>query len=409
VRHLPRVGSGALRVAILVGCVAGVGALVTLAVGLGVGMHAGDVAHLALLLLPAIAATVAAMLVAQPLLARAAIRQSLAGVAAIAALVGIVNLVVLTRSMFVSSHDATQVAVLLIYSLGAGLGAAWGLARAQTAAVERLARTAKRLGDGDLEARVGALGAGPELDALGRTLGEMANELRATLTRERALEARRRDLITAVSHDLRTPLGNLRAISEAIDDGLVEDPPTLHRYVGDIRRSVDTLVRLVDDLFELAQIDAGAIEAETERALLSDVVGSAVAGVEPQAGEKRIALSAHLDGSGAIACSPHLERVLLNLLQNAVGHTPEDGTVRIEARRAGERVELAVEDDGEGIAREELPRVFEPFWRGDRARSTPGSGLGLALAKRIVEALGGEISAESEPLRGACFLVTLPC
>ena len=404
-----RLGNGALRVAILVGCVAGVGALVTLAVGLAVGMHAGDVAHLALLLLPAIAATVVAMLVAQPLLARAAIRQSLVGVAAIAALVGIVNLVVLTRGMFVSSHDATQVAVLLIYSLGAGLGAAWGLARAQTTAVERLARTAKRLGDGDLEARVGALHAGPELDALAATLDEMADDLRATLTRERALEARRRDLITAVSHDLRTPLGNLRAISEAIDDGVVEDLPTLHRYVGGMRRSVDTLVRLVEDLFELAQVDAGAIEAETERALLSDLVGSAVASVEPEAGEKRIALSAQLDGSGGVACSPHLERVLLNLLQNAVRHTPEDGTVRIEARRAGERIELAVEDDGDGIAREELPRVFEPFWRGDRARSTPGSGLGLALAKRIVEALGGEISAQSEPRQGARFLVTLPC
>jgi len=131
--------------------------------------------------------------------------------------------------------------------------------------------------------------------------------------------------------------------------------------------------------------------------------------VEPAAGEKRIAVSASLGGSGGVACSPHLERVLLNLLQNAVRHTPEDGTVRIEAHRAGERIELAVEDDGDGIATEELPRVFEPFWRGDRARSTPGSGLGLALAKRIVEALGGEISAESEPLRGARFLVTLPC
>ena len=137
-------GAGTLRVALVVASVAAAGALVTLGVGLGVGMHSGDVAHLGLLLLPAIAATVVAMVVARPLLARAAIRQSLIGVAAIAAIVGILNLVVLTRQMFVSQHDATQVAVLLVYSLGAGLGAAWGLGRAQTSAVERLAGTARQ-------------------------------------------------------------------------------------------------------------------------------------------------------------------------------------------------------------------------------------------------------------------------
>src|SRR5205085_12174565 len=150
-------GAGALRVALVVTSVAAAGALATLGVGLAVGMHPDDVAHLGLLLLPAIAATVVAMVVARPLLARAAIRQSLIGVAAIAAIVGILNLVVLTRQMFVSHHDATQVAVLLIYSLGAGLGAAWGLARSQTSAVERLAVTARQLGEGNLDARVGSL------------------------------------------------------------------------------------------------------------------------------------------------------------------------------------------------------------------------------------------------------------
>ena len=401
-------GAGALRVALVVTSVAAAGALATLGVGLAVGMHPDDVAHLGLLLLPAIAATVVAMVVARPLLARAAIRQSLIGVAAIAAIVGILNLVVLTRQMVVSQHDATQVAVLFVYSLGAGLGAAWGLARSQTSAVERLAATARTLGEGDLEARVGALNAAPELRALARTLDEMAVELQATLARERALEARRRDLITAISHDLRTPLGNLRAVTEAIEDGVVEDLPTLRRYVAGMRRSVDSLVVLVDDLFELVQLDAGAIEAETERAALSDVVTSAVATVELEADAKHVSLATELNGSGAAECSPRLERVVLNLLQNAVRHTPSDGTVRIEAHRSGDRLELAVQDDGEGIAAEDLPRVFEPFWRGDPARSSDGSGLGLALAKRIVEALGGHIRAESEPLRGARFSISLP-
>jgi len=402
-------GAGTLRVALVVACVAAAGALVTLGVGLAVGMHSGDVAHLGLLLLPAIAATVVAMVVARPLLARAAIRQSLIGVAAIAAIVGILNLVVLTRQMFVSHHDATQVAVLLIYSLGAGLGAAWGLARSQTSAVERLAVTARQLGEGNLDARVGSLEAAPELTALARTLDEMADDLQATLARERTLESRRRDLITAVSHDLRTPLGNLRAITEAIADGVVEDLPTLRRYVSGMRRSVDSLVVLVDDLFELVQLDAGAIEAETERAALADVVTSAVANIEIEAEAKRVSLSTALNGSGAAECSPRLERVVLNLLQNAVRHTPADGTIRIEAHRSKGHLELAVRDDGEGIAPKDLPRVFDPFWRADPARSSEGSGLGLALAKRIVEALGGHIRAESDPdLGGARFSVSLP-
>jgi signal transduction histidine kinase len=176
-----------------------------------------------------------------------------------------------------------------------------------------------------------------------------------------------------------------------------------------MRRSVDSLVVLVDDLFELVQLDAGAIEAETERAVLSDVVTSAVATVELEADAKRVSLSTELNGSGAVECSPRLERVVLNLLQNAVRHAPSDGTILIEAHRSGARLELAVQDDGEGIPEEDLLRVFEPFWRGDPARSGDGSGLGLALAKRIVEALGGQVRAESasDP-GGARFSISLP-
>jgi signal transduction histidine kinase len=401
-------GAGALRVGLVVASVAGAGALGTLVLGAVMGMHVDDLVQLGLLLLPAIAATVVAMIVARPLLARSPLRQSLTGVAALAAIVGIVNLVLLTRHMFVSQHDATQVAILLIYSLGAGIGAAWGLARAQTSAVERLAATARKLGAGDLSARTGVLEAAPELNALARTLDEMADELRSTLARERDIESRRRDLITAVSHDLRTPLGNLRAVTEAIDDGVVEDLPTIRRFVGEMRRSVDELVVLVDDLFELVQLDAGAIEAETERALLSDVVRSALASIQPQARAKQLSLSAALNGAGATLCSPHLVRVVQNLLQNAVRHTSTGGTVRIEARQSERTLELAVQDEGEGIAPQDLQKVFEPFWRGDRARSSSGSGLGLALAKRIVEALGGRIQVESRPARGARFRVTLP-
>ncbi len=236
----------------------------------------------------------------------------------------------------------------------------------------------------------------------------MAARLSDSLERERSSEARRRDLVTAVSHDLRTPLAGLRAMVEAIDDRVVDDPATISRYVAEMRGSVESLVVLVDDLFELVQLDAGAIEAETERARVADVVRSAVAACDAQATEKGLQLETRLNGTGEASCSPRLTRVVQNLLQNAIRHTPADGTVRVEAHRRAREVELVVEDSGEGIAPAALERVFDPFWRGDPARSGGGSGLGLALAQRIVEALGGRIQAESVPARGSRFAVFVP-
>jgi signal transduction histidine kinase len=214
--------------------------------------------------------------------------------------------------------------------------------------------------------------------------------------------------VTAVSHDLRTPLAGLRAMVEAIDEGVVDDPATIRRYVGEMRGAVDSLVVLVDDLFELVQLDAGAIEAESERARVEDVVRSAIAACDAQATEKGLALEASLADAGGASCSPRVTRVVQNLLQNAIRHTPADGTVRVEARHGRDGLEVVVEDSGEGIEPAALERVFEPFWRADRSRSGDGAGLGLALAKRIVEALGGRIDAESSPARGSRFAVILP-
>jgi signal transduction histidine kinase len=175
-----------------------------------------------------------------------------------------------------------------------------------------------------------------------------------------------------------------------------------------MRHSVDQLVTMVDDLFELTQLDAAAIETETRRARLEDIVRSAVAAVEVQAEEKGLSLVADLGDAGETACSPRLVRVLQNLLANAVRHTPADGSVRITAVRDDATVRVAVVDTGEGIAPNDLDRVFDPFFRADPARSGGGAGLGLALAKRIVEAMGGRISVESALASGSRFAVELP-
>jgi signal transduction histidine kinase len=392
----------------LAAAVAAVGAAGSIAVGASVGMGGAELTHLGLLLLPAAVVTVVAAVLAGPLLARASFRQRLVAVALVAAVASLANLGVLAALMFVDPHDAALMGSLLVYSLGAGVAAALVVSRAQSTAVDRLARTTARLAEGDLDARIGPLSAGPELDALARTLDEMAERVQRSMAAQRAADRTRRDLITAVSHDLRTPLAGLRAVAEAIEDGVVDDPPTLRRYMTDLRAQVATLSVLVDDLFELVQLEEGAVLAESSRARLADVVGSAVDACRAQAAAKGLVVERRLDGAGSAGCSPRVGRVLQNLLQNAIRHTPADGTVCIEAHRRDDTVEVVVSDSGEGIPAEALDRVFDPFWRGDPSRSGTGSGLGLALAKRIVEALGGRISVQSMPARGSRFAVVLP-
>jgi signal transduction histidine kinase len=401
-------GGTGIRTIGLVAIVAAAGAAGTVVVAAALGVGSSERTDLIAYLAPAVVVTVIAGALARVLLARASLGQRFVAVALIAAGVAIANIGVLSVRMTVSDHDATLISVLLLYSAAAGVAGALVVARSSAAAIERLGRAARRMGEGDLETRIGPLDAGPELDMLASTLDDMAERLERSLSREREAEAMRRDLITTVSHDLRTPLASLRAMVEAIDDGVVADTPSLQRYAEEMRRSVRQLSAMIDDLFELTQLEAGAIEAETARARLDEVVTTAVAAVGMTASEKGLSLQTEIAGAEDVGCSPRIARVLQNLLVNAVRHTPADGTVRIEAARRGDRLLLAVEDSGDGIPAEDLPRIFDPFFRGDPARSGPGAGLGLALAKRIVEALGGRIEAKSTPTSGARFAIDLP-
>jgi signal transduction histidine kinase len=347
------------RLILLVGAGGVLGALAALAAGAASGMAGAELSHLAVLFGIGVCVTAAAVTAADLLLARATLRRRLLGVALVSALAGLANLAVLAGLMLVDGHDTLLIAVLLLYSLGAGLGTALALAQPSALAVEE------------------------------------------------AVEAQRRDLITAVSHDLRTPLASLRAMVEAIDDGIVKDPVTMRLYASEMRRSVGALNTLVDDLFELIQLDAATLEADRS-STLDEVLEGALAACRSSATEKGLRVETDLDGARAAPCSPRLGRVLQNLLQNAIRHTPADGTVRVEAHRAPGALEVAVEDTGEGIAPESLPLVFDPFWRGDASRTADGSGLGLALAKRIIESLGGRIEVESEPAVGSRFAVLIP-
>jgi signal transduction histidine kinase len=242
----------------------------------------------------------------------------------------------------------------------------------------------------------------------------MARALEAAAEREREMEKTRRDLIAAVSHDLRTPLASTRALIEAVADGVAEDPETEERYLSSARRELAHLSRLVDDLFELARIDAGVLQLTLEEASLHDMISDTISSFQPQAASRGVSLVGEVSGGvdPVLVNPPRLQRVLHNLLSNALRHTPVDGTIALRATPQGEEVRVEVSDTGEGIAPDDLPRVFERSFRAERSRTRradddPGAGLGLAIAKGLIEAHGGTMDVESDPGRGSRFCFTL--
>jgi signal transduction histidine kinase len=211
----------------------------------------------------------------------------------------------------------------------------------------------------------------------------------------REIEEARRQLVAAASHDLRTPLASLRLLVESIDDG-VATGETRDRYLKEIRTHVGVLSDLVDDLFELSRIEAGDISWTMRRVELGDLIGDTVAAFRTSAEERGVHLAAELPGEKVVAeaDAEKVQRVLFNLIQNAIRHTPADGSVTVRAKGGPGGVEVEVADSGEGIPAAEGERVFEAFYRGDSARGEEGAGLGLAISRAIVEAHGGRIWLE---------------
>jgi len=213
----------------------------------------------------------------------------------------------------------------------------------------------------------------------------------------REIEAARRQLVAAASHDLRTPLASLRLLVESIDDGVVTGE-TRDRYLAEIRTHVAVLSGLVDDLFELSRIEAGDISWTMRQVELRELIDDTVAAMRVPAEARGVTIAAELPADQVIARAnaEKVQRVLFNLIQNAIRHTPADGSVTVRARSDGESggVEVEVVDNGEGIPAGVDEHVFEPFYRGEDARSEEGAGLGLAISRAIVEAHGGRIWLE---------------
>jgi signal transduction histidine kinase len=326
------------------------------------------------------------------------VRLQLVGLAFLAVVLPL-GAVLLSGWVMFHMGDDVKILAVAAASASAAVIAALVLARSIATGIDRLRDSSATLAAGDLTARAPERGPA-ELAELARSFNEMAEDL------ARIFDARR-ELVAWASHDLRTPIASLQAMLEAIEDGIAGP----ERYLAAMHEQVRNLARLVDDLFELARIDAGALTLELRNAELAGLIESCVRGLEAEAHARHVRMEARIENGACVRCEPEkVERVLYNLLTNALHHTPSDGSVAVLVSPRPDEVEVIVEDTGDGISPEAASRMFDRFWRGDPARTSgeAGAGLGLAIARGLVEAHGGRIWAEPRPEGGTRVSFTLP-
>jgi signal transduction histidine kinase len=338
------------------------------------------------------------------------LRWGLMATYAISSILTFFNVWFSARLMFASQHDLLLATVLLVFAGLMAMALGYFLSSTMTERMDLLKQAAEKLAQGNLETRVPVSGR-DEVATLAKSFNQMASQLQAMDEKQRELERLRKDLIAWVSHDLQTPLASMRAILEALSDGVVEEPETVNRYLNTAQRDVRSLSALIDDLFQMAQLDAGGIPLEKEDASLADLISDTLESFSALASQQENTLkgSAEVDVDPVLMDTQRIGRVLNNLIGNALRHTSAGGQVEVNARRADSGVEVTVRDSGEGIRTEDLPNIFESFYRGEKSRSraTGGAGLGLAIARGIVRAHGGEIRVESQP-GDTRFIFTLP-
>lgn len=336
---------------------------------------------------------------------------TLFGSYALSSVLTFLNVWVTARLMFINRHDLALATLLLTFAAGIAMVLGYFFSATLTDNIRALHQGANRIAQGHLDTRVHLPGH-DEMAGLARSFNKMAAQLEVAARKQQEAETLRRDLIAWVGHDLRTPLASVRAIVEALADGMVEDPETRARYLDTARRSIHELALLIDDLFAMAQLDAGGFPQNRQLHSLTDLISDTLESFRELAHARGI----HLEGAAEEGVDPvmmdarQIGRVLANLVNNGLRYTPPGGTVTIQARKLSGAVQVTVRDTGPGIAPEDLPHIFDQFYRGEKSRSrhTGGAGMGLAIARGFVENHGGKIWAESRPGQGTCIAFTLP-
>ena len=355
----------------------------------------------------AVVALVAVLVLRRARRAGLTFRLVVVGAASVLALA--TGVLAISGEMYLSVHDFTVLVWVLGAALLCALATAWITARAARASVQELSTAVRRVGEGDVVD--GGRSGWREFDELSAELAEVSARLSDARAELERLDSDRRRFLAWMSHDLRTPLTAIRALAESAEAGLA-DPEELP---GQVRAQIETMSRMVDDLFELSRITSGSLRLRTEQVELLDIVSDAVADVIAAAGEHRVRIVQQGIDGHVLWADPHqLTRVIVNLLTNAVRHAPDGTEVLVFAESpAPHRLVLAVLDHGSGVAVEDLDRMFEVGWRSDPSRSggadavASGAGLGLAIARGLARAHGGDVFAEHTD-DGFCLKVLLP-
>jgi signal transduction histidine kinase len=404
-----------------------VGTLLALCVAIGAGLllawllmdpPAGDLRSLALLFTLSGGATVVLGWLVFRATDRAAglsIRMKCFLGAVIGMAVAMLNVLFVAGLMFLdTSHDLRLLMALLLFSAIITAYFSLRVAAALTGQISVVSDGITALAGGAYGTRVEVAGT-DEVARLAGRVNELAWRLQATEEQRTALDRERRELTAAISHDLRTPLSSVRAMVEALDDEVVGEPAEVKRYYATIRREVERLSRMIEDLFELAQIDAGALRLSREPVALQEIAAEVIDAMQAAARRDGVTLWLQVEGGPpeVPVDGARIERAVANLVRNALEHTPAGGSVRVTVAGDDRWVTLRVSDDGEGIDAADIPRIWERFYRAERSRqrgprSDDGAGLGLAIVRGMVEAHGGDVAVSSVPKNGATFTVRLP-
>jgi signal transduction histidine kinase len=352
----------------------------------------------------------AAGMIVLRLLAARSVATSLTVVAAVTVAATLAGIVVISLELFISRKDLDVVLAVVAITGIAGFAVAVLLGRRVSAASRLLLSAVQEVGRGG--GYLPPLAILPaEMAGLSAALETAHGLLADARDRERALEVSRRELVAWVSHDLRTPLAGLRAMAEALEDGVVTDWATVGRYHAQIRAETDRLTLMIDDLFELSRIHAGELRLSRQVVGLGDLVGDMLTSAEPLARAKGVALrGSAVPGLPVWVDAAAVGRALLNLVANAIRHTPADSAIEVVADRDAGVARVSVSDSCGGIPAEHLPRVFEVGFRGEAARTPStgeGAGLGLSIARGIVEAHRGQIAVRNAG-DGCQFIIRLP-
>jgi signal transduction histidine kinase len=316
---------------------------------------------------------------------RTGLRRQVVLVGAIAAGQTLVTIALFVAMMFVSSHDALFTLLAASYCAALAVWAGWLLSRRVVDDLRAVGTSLTAVGAGRRDVRL-AVDGDDEVTRLAREVETMVERLART-------EAARNDLVAAVSHDLRTPITSLRLLVEALDDEVVDERERAV-YLSKLRTHVAALAALIDDLFELSRLQAGDLRWSMSRVALGELVGETVEAMRRE-DVARLVVEVPGDLALARAAPEQIQRVLFNLIQNAIRHTPADGSVTVRAAAAEGGVQVEVSDTGSGIADADRERIFDAFYQGRAsARGNGGAGLGLAISRAIVEAHGGRIWLE---------------